>query len=87
MPTAAPDLQLLANGDILVPVEDGAGAWRMSRVAIEDAGYAEWLRIIQERDRDPGLLARGVSFWVSAVLVLCGLWAFFIIAVLVARAL
>ncbi len=84
---AKPDAQLLANGDILVPAAEDGGAWRMSRVTTDDVDYAKWLRFIQDRDRDPGLLARGVSFWASALLVLVGVWVFFIVAVLVARAL
>ncbi len=84
---AKPDVQLVANGDILVPVADDGVTWRMSRVTTDDPEYAEWLRFVQDRDRDPGLLARGVSFWASALLVLVGIWAFFIVAVLVARAL
>ncbi len=83
----APEVQLLADGDILVPVEDSGGKWRMSRVGVDDDAYAEWLRTIQERDRDPGLLARGVSFWVSAVLVFFGFWSFVVITALVLRAL
>jgi hypothetical protein len=84
---AKPDVQLLANGDILVPVKEDGGTWRMSRVMTDDAEYAGWLCVVQDRDRDPGLLARGMSFWVSAVLVLFGIWAFVVVAALVARAL
>ena len=80
-----PDAQLLANGDILVPVKDG-GAWRMSRVVPDQAEYAEWLCETQERERGPGLLERGVSFWVSAGLVLLAFWAVVFVIVLVARA-
>ena len=82
-----PDVQLLANGDILVPVAGDREAWRMSRVTTDDAEYAKWLRFVQDRDRDPGLLARGMSFWASALLVLVGIWAFLVVVVLVARAL
>ena len=40
---AAPDVQLLASGDILVPVKDDGGGWRITRVAPEEADYADWL--------------------------------------------
>jgi hypothetical protein len=80
-----PDAQLLANGDILVPLKDG-GAWRISRVVPDQAEYADWLCAIQERERGPGLLERGVSFWVSAGLVLLAFWPAVIVIALVARA-
>ena len=84
---ARPDVQLLANGDILVPVEDEHGQWRMSRVVLDDAEYADWLRVVQDGQRGPGFFAQGVSFWMSAVTVLVGLWVLVVIAALVARAL
>jgi hypothetical protein len=67
-----PDLQLLANGDILVP-EKEANGWRMSRLDPDDATYAQWLRAVQDRDREPGPIERGVSFWLAGVLVLLAL--------------
>ena len=39
---AVPDLQLLADGDILVPVRE-AGAWRVERLQPSDTDYAGWL--------------------------------------------
>jgi len=63
------------------------GAWSMSRLAPDDADYVGWLCLIQKRDRDPGLLARGVSFWVSAVIVFFGFWSFIAVAALIAHAL
>lgn len=86
MSAPAPDPQLLANGDILVPVAVDRGEWKMSRVAVDDDGYAEWLRTIQQRNREPGLLARGVSFWASAGLVFFGFWMFVVILAFVLRA-
>jgi hypothetical protein len=84
---AKPDVQLLASGDILLPVSEESGAWRMSRITTDDVEYAEWLSYVQDRDRNPGLLARGISFRVSALLVLVGIWVFLIVAVLIGRAL
>jgi hypothetical protein len=83
---ARPDPQLLANGDILVPAKADDGHWRMVRIGLDDATYAEWLRVIQQQSRGPGLFTRGVAFWVSAALVLIALWVFIILAVLVGRA-
>ena len=82
---AKPEAQLLANGDILVPAKDGEDGWRMSRVTVDEAEYAEWLGVIQERDRKPGLLAKGVAFWASAAVVLVGFWVLIIVIALVAR--
>jgi hypothetical protein len=44
-----PDVQLLPNGDILVPVEaeDTESGWRVSRVSPDDDDYADWLRVVQ----------------------------------------
>ncbi len=70
---AKPDVQLLANGDILVPVKDGDGGWQMSRVAPEESDYAGWLKVVQRRDRGPGPLARSLSFWIAAVIVFLGI--------------
>jgi hypothetical protein len=69
MHTAAPAPQLLENGDILVPVERAEDGWGISRVSPEESGYAQWLRLVQERNRTPGLFERGVSFWLAGVLV------------------
>jgi hypothetical protein len=73
-----PDLQLLANGDILVPVKED-GAWRVQRVVPDDAEYASWLEAVQRGNREPGLLARGVSFWLAGVLVFFGFVLFLMI--------
>jgi hypothetical protein len=77
---AKPEVQLLANGDILVPERAAAGGWSISRFTPEQEGYADWLTVVQQRARQPGLLARGVSFWLTGVLVVVGL--FFAIALL-----
>jgi hypothetical protein len=70
-----PDLQLLANGDILFPERADGGGWRISRVTPGDVEYADRLCEVQDQDRRPGLLARGVTFWLSAVVVWFGLIA------------
>lgn len=70
-----PDLQLLANGDILFPVKGNGGGWQMSRVHPDDAEYADWLCEVQDQEREPGMLERGLAFWVSGVLLFFGLIA------------
>ena len=80
-----PDAQLLGNGDILVPVEDDGGGWRMSRLTSDDADYAATLAAIQERDRRPGVLERGLGFWGAGLLLLVGFWALLIVAALATR--
>jgi len=82
-----PDLQLLGNGDILVPEREHGGDWRVRRVVSDDAEYAKWLAAIQERDRQPGLLERGVSFWFGGNLVFFGFWFVVVTLLLLARAL
>lgn len=83
---ATPEVQLLANGDILVPVKaEGEGGWRISRVTLDDAEYAEWLGFVQQRDRRPGLLAKGIAFWASAALLVIGFWVFVIVIALLAH--
>ena len=51
-------------------MEKGDDGWRIARVSPEESGYAQWLRLVQERNRGPGLFERGVSFWLAGVLVL-----------------
>jgi hypothetical protein len=41
----------------------------MARLVPDDAAYARWLRVVQDRDREPGAIERGISFWISGVLV------------------
>jgi hypothetical protein len=41
----------------------------MARLVPDDAAYARWLRVVQDRDREPGPIERGISFWISGVLV------------------
>ena len=76
---AKPDVQLLANGDILVPVKHAGAGWRTSRVTVDDAEYADWLGVVQARDRGPGLIARSVSFCVGGVLVFVAIVAVLIV--------
>ena len=66
---ARPEVQLLANGDILVPEQGTTGNWSMSRFTPNQTGYADWLAFVQKRDRSPSLLTRGLSFWLTGVLV------------------
>jgi len=86
MRAGAPDPQLLENGDILVPVEGSDERWGVSRISPEQAGYAQWLRLIQERNRAPGLFERGVSFWLAGVFVFLAIPALVMILALVAHA-
>ena len=86
MRTAAPDPQLLENGDILVPVERSDDSWGISRVSPEESGYAQWLRLVQERNRRPGLFERGVSFWLAGVLVLLAIPVVAMIVLMAAHA-
>ena len=65
---AKPDLQLLANGDILIPEKDEVGAWRVARVVPDDASYAGWLRAVQDRNRDKGVVERAMSFGLAAAI-------------------
>jgi hypothetical protein len=69
-----PDVQLLANGDILVPVKDDGGGWRITRVTPDEAEYAEWLSVVQQRERGPGTFARAVDFWTAGALVFFGIF-------------
>lgn len=81
-----PEVELLANGDLLVPVAADNGDWRIARLAPETPGYAGWLTFVQQRDRTPGLFARGVGFWTAAIVVLVGTWLGFLFFVLMVRA-
>lgn len=71
---ARPEVQLLANGDILVPEKGPTGDWSISRFTPDQTCYADWLAFVQERDRGPRLLTRGLSFWLTGVLVVVGLF-------------
>ena len=55
-------------------------------LAPETPGYAGWLTFVQQRDRTPGLFARGVGFWTAAIVVLVGTWLGFLFFVLMVRA-
>jgi hypothetical protein len=59
-----PDIQLLPDGDILVPVKE-RGQWRMVRVRPADEEYAFWLSAVQWRSR-PGLIRRAWRACVGA---------------------
>jgi hypothetical protein len=48
-------------------------------VVPDDAEYASWLEAVQRGNREPGLLARGVSFWLAGVLVFFGFVLFLMI--------
>ena len=52
-----PEVQLLPNGDILVPVEaeDSESGWRVSRVSPDDDDYADWLSVAQNAQSADGL--------------------------------
>lgn len=80
-----PEVELLANGDLLVPVASNGG-WRITRLAPETPGYAGWLSFVQQRDRSPGIFARGVGFWTAAIVVLVGTWLGFLFFVLLVKA-
>ena len=67
-----PDLQMPADGAILFPVKADGGGWRMSRMHPDDDEYADWLRELQDEQRGPGLLERGVKFWLAGVLLFLG---------------
>ncbi len=81
-----PEVELLANGDLLVPVAADGGGWRITRLAPEAPGYAGWLSFVQQRDRGPGIFARGVGFWSAAIIVLVGTWFGFLFFVLLVKA-
>ena len=81
----APDVQLLYDGDILHPVERDGG-WRMARVTPDDDEYAAWLRVVQDQNRQPGLLTRGIAFWSSAALLYVGLIVLVMVVALLAHA-
>jgi hypothetical protein len=71
---ARPEVQLLANGDFRAPEKGPTGDWSMSRFTPDQTGYADWLTFVQERDRSPSLLTRGLSFRLPGVLVVVGLF-------------
>ena len=81
-----PEVELLANGDLLVPVAAANGAWKITRLAPDAPGYARWLSFVQKRDRGPGVLARGIGFWSAAILVLVGTWIGFVVFAVALRA-
>ena len=71
--TPKPDLELLANGDILVPVEAAGGDWTVSRLTLDDPEYAQWLAIVQGR-RSGSAFSRAVGFWSAGAFVLLAIF-------------
>ena len=71
-----PEIQLLPNGDILAPVQEG-GEWHVQRVAPEDHEYADWLAIVQAKNKRSSPFERVRRFLLAAAIV-----AFFFIVLL-----
>ena len=59
MRPSRPDLQMLADGDILFPVRSDGGAWRMARVSPDDDAYAAWMRELRTISAVPGRSSGG----------------------------
>jgi hypothetical protein len=51
---AAPEPELLTNGDILVPTRRSDGSREMVRLSPDDSEYDYWLREVQARRGQPG---------------------------------
>jgi hypothetical protein len=65
--------ELLANGDVLVPVRDEAGQVLMERVEVGEQHHAGWVKVIQSNRRsDRGGTALAV--FIGGVLAFFAVW-------------
>ncbi len=75
--TRRPDVELLGNGDILVPGTGADGSAQMSRVTPDDPEYAGLLADVQQ-SRRASVLPRIIGFSIAAPFV----WFGFVLVVL-----
>jgi hypothetical protein len=77
-----PDAQLLPNGDILAPARSDDGGWRVVRLTVDDAGYAEQLAALQKRERQRN---PSCTSWFLSLVVL--VFVLYLVAFVLQRAL